>query len=445
MKPNQQPVPKTTLPRRGFLKLAAAAVAAPLVIPSRALGLDGAVAPSNRVTIGMVGVGDHGVARNLMGFFQNADAQVIAVNDVDRGRCESARARVDEHYTKSLKAAGGYKACDAYADFREVLARKDIDAVCVSTPDHWHMIPSVMAIRAGKDVICEKPLTLTVAEGRLLADEVKRYGAIFQTSSENRSIPTYRRMCELVRNGRLGKLKRIEVGLPYGNRGPAKVTFGDPPKDLDYDFWLGPAPVVPYCAERVHYNFRWVWDYSGGVLTDWGAHLIDLAQWAHDTELTGPVTVEGKGEVEPHPIYNTYQRFDINYTYADGVELRVYSKQPTLRFEGTDGWIQSEGWRARPTASPASLLDEQLRPGEVRLYGAVEDGEHRNFLDCVKSRRPCYGPAEVGHRTISVAHIANIAMRLGKKLRWDPAAERFPDDDSANRLLTRAMREPWRL
>jgi predicted dehydrogenase len=301
-----------------------------------------------------------------------------------------------------------------------------------------------MAVRAGKDVICEKPLTLTVAEGRALSDEVARYGRIFQTSSENRTVPTYRRMCELVRNGRIGKLRCIEVGLPgaWGIKS-ANTTPSDPPKGFDYDFWLGQAPWKPYCESRCHWNFRWIMDYSAGQLTDWGAHLIDIAQWGHNTELTGPVAVEGTGTIPEHPVFNTFGTFDLHYMYADGVELQVKTAQPSIRFEGSDGWIESVGWRAAMKASSEELLYEPLGAKDLRLYYAPEDGEHRNFLDCVRSRRQCYGPAEVGHRTISIAHIGNISLQLGRKLIWNPEMEQFAGDEAANRMLTRAMREPW--
>lgn len=434
-----------TFSRRRALQFAASALAAPLVLPSRIFGKGGAVSPSNRITIGMIGVGDHGINRNMNLLHQNADAHILAVCDVDSLRKDAARDRNDRHFAKAFNQPD-YKSTTAHTDFREIIARDDIDAVMVSTPDHWHIIPSVYAARAGKDVICEKPLTLTIAEGRILSDTFRQHGRVFQTSSENRSIPSYRRMCEIVRNGRLGKLHRIEVGLPSGGRGPnlAKLEFTDPPATLDYDLWLGQAPVAPYHAGRIHWNFRWLFDYSGGMLTDWGAHLIDLAQWAHDSELTGPMSVEGTGEIAPHPLYNTYTSFDLSYEYADGVKLRVFSKIPSLRFEGTDGWIDCQGWRGKVTASHERIL-EPLAPGELRLYGAVEDGEHRNFLDCVKSRRQCYAPAEVGHRTISIAHIGNIALLTGRKLRWNPQSEQFHDDPTANQMLTRPARDPWRL
>jgi predicted dehydrogenase len=430
--------------RRSFMKTAGAAIAAPYIIPKTALGLEGTVPPADRITLGFIGTGDHGVGRNLRRFLSEPDAQVLAVCDVDSERREGARRLVEKHYAEAM-SKGSYKGCGAYNDFREVIARKDVDAVMNSTPDHWHVIPSVMAARAGKDVMCEKPLSLTVVEGRVLSDTVKRYKRIFQTASENRSIPAYHRMCELVRNGRIGKLRRIEVRLPRGHSiQPASKELGPPPKGFDYEMWLGQAPWAPYCAARCHWNFRWILDYSGGQLTDWGAHLIDIAQWGNDTEFTGPVEVEGKGVFPEEGLYNTATEFDIDYKYANGVELKVSSSQPGIRFEGSDGWIVSPQWSAPLQAHPGSILDSKIGRDEIHLY-TCPGGEQRNFLDCVKSRKQCYGEAEIGHRTVTIAHIGNIAMMLGRKLKWDPAREKFIGDPEADRMLSRAMRPPWKL
>jgi predicted dehydrogenase len=443
--------------RRGFLRGAGVGAAAPYVFPAAALGRDATIAPGNRITMGLIGCGGHGAGWNLNQVFRCSDAQVIAVCDVDAARCESARARVDERYSRLLGTS--YKGCAHYGDFRELLARDDLDAIINATPDHWHVIPAIMAARAGKDVICEKPLTLTVEEGRVLSDVMAKTGRIFQTASENRSIDTYIRICELVRNGRIGKLRHIEVTLPSGNdsRGPnfEEREVQPVPEGFDYDMWLGQAPWAPYCPARCHGSFRWNLDYSGGRLTDWGAHLIDLAQWANDTETTGPVEVEGTGKFPPRDaLFNTATEFDIDYKYANGVTMKVLSREPGIRFEGTDGWIGFTGWRAPLEASSDAILDSEIAPEEQHLYRPSEvvartdggkGGEHRNFLDCVKSRQQCYAPAEVGHRTVTIAHIGNIAMMLGRKLKWDPHAERFVDDAAADAMLTRKQREPWTL
>jgi predicted dehydrogenase len=434
------------LTRRAFLGQSTAAVttalAAPLLAPSSLFG-GGRAAPSNRITLGLIGTGDHGINRNLRSFLLHADCQIVAVCDVDAARREKARAMVEEKYAEAMKQ-GSYKGCAAFNDFRDLLARRDIGAVMISTPDHWHVIPAILAAQAGKDVICEKPLSLSVAEGRALSNAMKKHKRIFQTSSENRSMRSFHRMCELVRNGRIGNLERILVELPTGRTiRPASREVGLPSKGFDYDFWLGQAPEAPYCEARCHWNFRWIWDYSGGMLTDWGAHLIDIAQWGNNTELTGPVSVEGTGEWPDDGLYNTAMTWDIQYTYANGVKLNVKSNRPGIRFEGTKGWIGTQGWTGAPEAEPESILESQIGPKETHLYTAPD--EHRNFLDCVKSRQPCYAPAEVGHRTITIAHLGNIAMKLGRKLKWDPKKERFVDDDSANALLSHKMRAPWKL
>ena len=430
--------------RRSFVKGITAAVAAPAIVPASALGRDETVAPSNRIALGMIGTGDHGVNRNLKRFLQELDAQIVAVCDVDAQRREDARKLVEEHYAKE-KTSGTYKGCASYNDFREIIARDDIDAVMNATPDHWHVIPSLMAVRAGKDVMCEKPLTLTVVEGRVLADAVKKHNRIFQTASENRSYENYYRMVELVRNGRIGRLTHVKVTLPRGHSiRQASFDFAPPPKGFDYDMWLGQAPYRPYCEARIHWNFRWILDYSGGQLTDWGAHLIDIAQWANDTEHTGPIEVEGKGVFPLNALFNTATDYSIDYKYANGVTMNVSGQQPGIRFEGTDGWIGNNGWNANIEAEPATILDSKIGDNEIHAYKEPA-GEQRNFLDCVKSRKPCYAPAETGHRTVTIAHIGNISMMLGRRLRWDPDKERFLDDDEANKMLRRPMREPWGL
>jgi len=427
-----------SISRRGFLKHAGAcgvALAAPAIIPARVFGLGWRAAPGNRVTIGMIGVGSHGVARNLRGFLAQPDAQIVAVCDVDGGRCRKAQELVNKAY--------GNNDCATYRDFRDILARSDVDAVMISTPDHWHVPIALMAIRAGKDVCCEKP-TLTIEEGRIVSDVVKQTGAIFQTSTEDRSLIVYHRMAELVRNKRIGKLQVIRVGLPGARQAIVPATPEPVPADFDYEMWLGPAPVAPYCAARCHFNFRWIYDYSGGMLSDWGMHLFDTAQWANDTEHTGPISVAGHGEFPSEGLYNTASMFHLEYTYANGVKMFVDDGSVGLRFEGTEGWVGNKGWIGPLEASSPEILKSRIGPNEINLATCF-GGEHRNFLDCVKSRRACYFPAEIGHRCATVCHIGNAAMLLGRKLRWDPVKEEYPDDATANRLRSRAMRAPWAL
>jgi len=413
----------------------AAAVGFPYLVRSSALGNAGSVAPSERITVGFIGTGGHGIGMNLKSFLAQSDAQAVAVCDVDPVNLKQGRDTVNARY--------GNADCATYSDFRYVLARDDIDAVMISTPDHWHVPISIAAAKAGKDVECEKP-TLTIAEGRALCDVMKRYGRVFQWSTEDRSVDVYHRMCELARNGRIGKVHTIRVELPGGPDTPGDPTPMPVPDGFDYDMWVGPAPWAPYTKDRCHWNFRWIQDYSGGQLTDWGAHLLDGAQWGNDSEHTGPVEVEGKGKFWPDGLYNTAIEYRIEYKYADGVRLIVTSGNPSLRFEGSEGWIGNRGWRAPLQAEPKSILNSVIGPNEIHLY-TCQGGEQRNFLDCVKSRKDCYFPPEIGQRCFTIAHIGNISMLLGRKLRWDPDNERFINDEQANRMLSRAMRSPWRL
>ena len=428
-----------TIDRRQFLKQATsasiAAVSFPYVVQSAALGKAGSVSASNRITLGFIGVGSHGIGMNLNSFLANADAQAVAVCDVDPNHVAKARNIVNQKY--------GNNDCATYKDFREIIYRDDIDAVMISTPDHWHAPMSIMAAKAGKDVECEKP-TLTVHEGRVLVETMERYGRVFQWSTEDRGVDIYHRMCELVRNGRIGNVHTIRVELPSGPHNPGNPTPMPVPEGFDYDMWLGPAPWVPYTKDRLHYQWRWILDYSGGQLADWGAHLLDGAQWGNDTEHTGPVEVQGKGVFGKDGLYNTAKEYRIEYKYTDGVKLIVTSGTPSLRFEGTEGWIGNRGWRAPLQAEPKSILKSVIGPNETHLY-TCPAGEQRNFLDCVKSRKPCYFPPEIGQRCFTIAHIGNISMMLGRKLRWDPDKEQFVNDDEANRMLSRSMRSPWRL
>jgi predicted dehydrogenase len=426
--------------RRRFMERAAGAAAGalafPYIVASSALGKAGSVSASNRITLGFIGVGSHGIGMNLRTFLGNADAQAVAVCDVDVNNLNKARDIVNQKY--------GNNDCATYKDFRDVIARDDIDAVMISTPDHWHVPISLAALRAGKDVECEKP-TLTVREGRILVEMVERYGRVFQWSTEDRSVYEYHRMCELVRNGRIGKVHTIRVELPSGPGNPGNAKPMPVPESLDYDMWLGPAPLRPYTGrDQLPYQWRWVMDYSGGQLTDWGAHLLDGAQWGNDSEYTGPVEVEGKGVFCQGGLYDTAKEYRIEYTYADGVKMIVKSGNPSLRFEGRDGWIGNVGWRAPLQAEPKSILDSKIGPDEIHLY-TCKAGEQRNFLDCVKSRKECYFPPEIGQRCFTIAHIGNISMLLGRKLRWNPKKEKFVDDEQANRMLSRSMRGPWHL
>ena len=373
----------------------------------------------------------------MKAFLEFEDVRILAVCDIDSERREKAKKIVDSTCQNTD--------CASYNDFREVLARPDIDAVMVSTPDHWHVPISILAAQAGKDVICEKP-TLTIQEGRILCDVMKKNNTMYQTSIEDRAIPVYHRMAELVRNGYIGELKKIIIRVPDDdviNLQPASTETQAVPLGFDYDMWLGPAPEAPYSPGRCHWNFRWISDYSGGMLTDWGAHYVDTAQWANNSDHSGPISVGGKGEFLSGDIYNTANIFDLMYEYANGVTMQVYSGGTSIGFEGTEGWIQCLGWRGELEASKESILKAELKRGDTRLYTAAS--EHRNFIDCVKSRKETFVPVEVGHRTASALHIGNIAMKLGRKVNWDPEKEAFIDDDEANAMRSRVSRDPWKL
>jgi len=434
--------------RRTFVKAALAAAAAPYIVPGSALGAAGATAPSNRVTIGMIGVGRQGTLANLRTFLSFDDVHVPVVCDVDAWRMENARKMVDDAYAKKARS-GAAKGCDTCKDFRDVLARADVDAVMISTPDHWHVPMALEAAKAGKDVALEKPLTLSIAEGRILSDTMTRYGRVFRTDSEARSLWFFHRACELVRNGRLGKVHTIRTGVPHGD-----VAGGDPapmpvPPELDYEMWTGPGPLTPYTVDGVHEPKKlgrpgWMRlrAYCEGMITNWGTHINDIAQWGNDTEHTGPVEVEGKGTYPSDGLWNVLIDFEVRYRYAGGVELIYKMDHPYVRFEGTEGWVQANWDKSGLAASSDAILKSPILPHEINL---PMKSEKRDFVDCVKTRGRTIADAEVGHRTTSLCQIGHISIQVGRKLRWDPVAERFPDDEEANRLLTRTMRSPWRL
>lgn len=446
------------LTRRKFLKTAAAvsaaAVAAPTIIPSSARGVDGAVAPSNRITIGIIGVGDHGTNVDLKGLLYQKDAQIVALCDVDLKNMERAKQMTLESYANDT-ASGTYKGCYTTQDWRELIGRDDIDAVAVATPDHWHVLCSIGAMAAGKDCLCEKPLSLTVEEGRALADAAAKYDRITITASENRSKTNFLQACELVRNGRIGTLKHTRVELPGGwwvrdmgyglSQEPAPV-----PDHIDYTMWQGQVAHKPFSPGRFHFNWRWDMDYSGGMLTDWGAHMLDIAQWGNGTELTGPVSVTGTGTMDPDAYYNVASEWALTYEYASGATLFCTNRTPnqttpglaSIRFEGSHGWIECDWFSIK--ASSEDILKTKFGPDDIRLR-TCPGGEHRDFLDCVKSREETYAPFEVGHRTITISHIGNICVQLGRKLRWDPDTERFVGDEEADSMLSRKMLNGWSL
>jgi myo-inositol 2-dehydrogenase / D-chiro-inositol 1-dehydrogenase len=441
-----------SLERRLFLRqlacCAGAAWAKLAVIPARCLGAEGGVSPGNRVTIGMIGTGRQAVHANLPGFLKEPDAQVVAVCDVDAWRMEKARQQVEEFYAAG-QPSGRYQGCATFRDWRELLARGDIDAVMISTPDHWHVPMALAAARAGKDIACEKPLTRSIAEGRWLSDLVVSKKIVFRTDSEFRSLRSFHRVVELVRNGRLGQLKAVVTGTPKDPTLPAQAAM-PVPEELDYETWLGPAPQAPYTMQRVHPRrdakgrpgWLCIRDYADGMLANWGAHLNDMAMWAMDTERTGPVEIEGRGHYPPSGnLWNIIQEFEVHFRFAAGVSLTCKTDKPYVRFEGSEGWIQVT-YPNEIEAHPPSLLQWKRGPADLAL--PYKTSEKRDFLDAVKTRGRTQLDAEVGHRNTSLAHLGLLAIDLGRKLKWDPARERFIGDDQANqRLQPKPWRKPW--
>jgi len=430
---------KKKISRRQFLKRAswitAGAVTFPYFVSSSALGQAGRPAPSDRIVMGCIGMGGQGTG-DMRGFLGKKEAQVVAVCDVDKGHRDQAKKIVDEKY--------GNSDCKTYIDFREVIERKDIDALLLALPDQWHSIPAIMGARAGKDMYAEKPLARTIREGRAICDAVHRYGRIWQTGSWQRSVGHFRRACELVRNGRIGKVNKVEVGLPTGGGG-GNNPVQPVPEGVDWDFWLGPAPWVPYRGV-MHWNWRWIMDYSGGQLTDWAGHHIDIAHWGLGLDRTGPVEIEGKGVYPKDGMYDVPTQYKFTCKYADGLTMIVANDRQLPKGMGAM-WYGEKGWihvnRGGLNAEPKSILEEVIGPNEIKLYNSRDHTQ--NFLDCVKSRKETITPVEIAHRSISVGLLGEIAMLTEEKLQWDPEKEIFLNSDKANRLLSRPMRAPWHL
>jgi myo-inositol 2-dehydrogenase/D-chiro-inositol 1-dehydrogenase len=430
--------------RRDFIKTAAAAAVAPAIVPSSVFARP---APSDTLRFGCIGVGRQGQAdmQELIYRGLEAGARVVAVCDIDTHRLDNARWLAEKVY--SLEAGKGIsKGIDAYRDFRELLARKDIDGVLVVPPDFWHAPVAVAAAKAGKDVYLEKPLTHSVAEGRKLVTAVRENKRILQVGSQQRSSVHFLVACELARNERIGRLRTIRVWLPEdqgeGDPRPAPV-----PPNLDYEFWLGPTAEAPYCEDRVHPQMSYdrpgwmqVEPYCLGMIANWGAHMVDIAQWGNGTEHTGPVSVEASGEFPDRGLFNVHTKFHGEAMYANGVRLVMETGDPAgVRFEGDAGWVFVE--RGKLQASDPEILRWKPGQGQVKLY---RSGNHmKNFLECVRSRREPAAPVEAGHRSNTICAITHIAMKLGRRLAWDPAAEKFVADEEANSRLDYPHREPW--
>ncbi len=443
--------------RREFLRTTAAstvgATAVPYVLTSTALGGQGRPPAGERVTIGFIGVGNRG--GSLMRYFLNLpDCQCVAVCDPFKSRREGQAQRIDKHYAKRVGSAQG-KGCKAYRDFRDLIARDDIDAVVIATPDHWHVPTAIAAARAGKDLYVEKPLGLSIEQNLALRAEVYRYGRVFQYGTQQRSTPHFRQACELVRNGRIGKVHTVNVWCPAGEKGGS--TKVEPvPADLDYDLWLGPAPKAPYNKDRVAARGAyWISDYAIGFIAGWGAHPLDIAQWGLGTDETGPVEYEGHGIYPSEGLYDTAISWDVTCRYASGVTMRFmspdvarpiagkYKLQANLgtMFIGDKGWIDVD--RGRMHADPPELTTQHVRPDEEHLY---ESNHHwHDFVSAVKNRSGTVCPIEAAVRGDTISHLTEIAARTGRKIKWDPVKEEILGDATASRMMTRGMRSPWRL
>lgn len=439
-----------TVSRRAFFGRVSGAVAAPLILPAKIFGAN---APSNRITVGFIGCGRQTYYANIPGFLKVAGVQAVAVCDVDAWRMGEAKKLIESLHAKQND--GSFKGCAAHRDFRELLADKSIDAVMIATPDHWHAPMAVAALRAGKDVALEKPITRHIDEGRLIVTEAAKHRRVFRVDSEFRSLEHMHRAAELVRNGRIGTVRTVRTGSPKEVFPEEPATITAPPAELDYELWLGPAPKVDYMRKRVHspkdLRSRPGWmrclDYCDGMISNWGTHLNDIGQWGADTERTGPVEIKATGKFHDDKVWNVLEHFDAWYRFANGIEFFYQMGEPHVRFEGDRGWIQANfaATKAAPerlTANDPAILKEKIGPGELRF---PFKSEKQDFIDAVRSRGRTLEDEEVGQRTTSLCHLAHISIQLGgAKLAWDPRRERFTNNDDANKLTRRPpMRAPW--
>lgn len=427
---------KNTLSRRRFLSTAAAAVAVPCIVPSSVLGLGGQTPPSERLVMGVIGVGGMG-DNNCDQFMGRKEVQMVAVCEVDKQRLDAAAGKVNKRY--------GNSDCKAYSDFRQLIDRKDINAVVVATPDHWHALCSIAAVQTKKDVYCEKPVTHTFAEGQALVAAVKANNAILQVGSQQRSDWNFHRAVELVMNGKIGKVKTVEVGLPTGHKkaeGDSKPQ--DPPAHLDYDFWCGPSDKLAYLPQRLHWNWRWHLSYGGGQLMDWIGHHNDICHWGLGRDASGPSEVKASGfeYSEDRTVWNSAWKYEVTCTFDDGVTSSLSNKHPMgCKWIGEAGWIHAD--RGKLEASNPEWVKREFDPGPKKAYRS--DNHRTNFLDCVKSRQPTICTAEIGHRSITPGHLGLVSEALGgRTLRWDPKTETVLGDPEADKLLKRVnFRAPW--
>jgi len=425
---------KHELNRRGFLKAAAGAVAAPYVITSAALGGKGKPAASERIGMGHIGVGGRG-SGVMGGFLGLKDCQCIAVADAFNSRRRRAAQRADSRY--------GGKVCKAYADFRELLADKDVDGVVIATPDHWHVPIAIAAAKAGKDMYVEKPLGLCAAWNLKAREAIQRYGVMFQYGTQQRSSGHLRQACELVLNGRIGQLKKIEVHAPAG-RGGGSTTPIPVPEDLDYNMWLGPAPKSPYTKDRCTANGTYhVYDNAIGFIAGWGAHPLDIAVWGWDLKDAVPVEIEGTGKIPTEGLFNSITHWNVKGRYANGVQFEFKDGSDLTIFYGTKGTVQVGRSRGKFKTDPVSLATSKIGPDERHLPVSTHHGQ--NLLDAMKTRSQPVSNIVDAVRSDTISHLSDIAIRTGRKIQWDPVKEQIVDDDQAARMLNRPLRAPWRL
>jgi len=428
--------------RRDFLKrsatVATGAMILPQIIPSTALGMGGKLPPSDRIVMGAIGTGSQGTG-NMRGFLEKTkELQFVAVCDVDTKHSANAKGLVDE--------ANKNTDCRVYGDYREFLEKEKLDAVSIALPDHWHGLIYSAAANKKLDVYGEKPLARTIYDSKAIVSAVNANKIVWQTGSWQRSQEHFRRGAELAINGRIGKITRVEVGLPDGGKGIGTPPIVEVPTELNWEMWLGPAPKVAYRGVS-HWNWRWILDYSGGQLTDWTGHHIDIAQWGIGMERSGPVEISGVGVYPTEGIYNVPVEYDFNCKYANGIEMRV-ANASRLRFGMGATWYGEKGWihvdRGNVLkASDPKILEEVIGKNEIHLYKS--DDHIGNFLECVKSRGETVAPVEIAHRSISVGLLGEIAMTTGQKIQWDPEKQEIIGNPMASRLLIRPYRQPWTL
>ena len=427
--------------RRDFFKQSTSvvlgAIVLPHIIPSSAMGMGGKLPPSDRIVMGAIGVGGQGRS-NMRDFIRLKDqVQFVAVCDVDTTHQAGAKANADK--------ANGNSDCRVYGDYREFLEKEKLDAVTIALPDHWHGIVYTAAANKKLDVYGEKPICRTIRDGQAIVSAVQKNKIIWQTGSWQRSQSNFHHAAELVRNGRIGKIKTIEVGLPDANKGIGTPPIMEVPPELNWEMWLGPALKVPYRG-IAHGNWRWTLDYSGGQLTDWAGHHIDIANWGADLERTGPVEISGEGVYPREGLYNVPIEYDFLCKYANGIEMRVANQSRLVHGSGAT-WYGEKGWinvdRGRISASDPKILLEVIGEHEIHLYKS--ENHWQNFVDCVRSRKETIAPIEVAYRAISVALLGEIAMTTSQKIHWDPKKEEIIGNPRASRLLTRPYRQPWTL